>query len=262
MSLPTTRNIVLGSGRVFFDKFDANGDPTGELYMAETPGFELTVSPESTEIFSDDGPVAESLINVTKSVSRNFAITTKNITDQSLALFLIATAGSQTTSAGAETATAINGGKGVKQGHWYQLGVSAGRPTGVRAITTVAIKEGVTAKTVDTDYVLDAALGRIYIVPGGGIDEGDILTADFTRTAVSWTEVASNDLGAAKGALRYVADNTAGENRDLYVPSCVLEPNGTAAFKSRDTAQTLGFTVKVQKPSDGRSSVYVNGRAA
>lgn len=262
MSLPTTRNIVLGSGRVFFDKFDSQGRPTGELYMAETPGFELTVTPESIEIMSDDGPVAESLVNVTKSVSRNFALTTKNVTDESLALFLIGTAASQSTVVGNVVDQAINNGVGVKPGHWYQLGVTAGQPTGVRGISTVVIKEGAATKTVGTDYVLDADLGRIYVVSGGSIAEGDIITASYAKTAVSWTEVTSNDLGAAKGALRYVADNTAGANRDLYVPSCVLEPNGTAAFKSRDTAQTLGFTVKVQKPSDGRASVYINGRAA
>lgn len=262
MSLPATRNIVLGSGRVFFDKFDTNGDPTGERYVAETPGFAFTVNQESVEILSDDGPVAESLVNVTKQVTREFSLTTKNITDESLALFLIGEVASQSTTAGAVTGTAINGGNGVKQGHWYQLGVSANQPTGVRAITGVAIKEGVTTHVAGTDYVLDADLGRIYIVPGGGIADDDVITADYTKTAVAWSEVTSSDLGAATGALRYVADNTAGENRDIYIPNCVMAPTGEAAFKSRDAAQTLGFTVKVQKPDDGRASVYINGRAA
>ncbi len=255
MSLPTARNIVLGSGRLFFDA------GAGELYLAETPGFELTVSPESTVIYSDDGPVAETLVNVSSKVDSNFAMSTKNITDAALAMFLGADVGALTTTAASVTAKAINGGAAVAAGHWYQLGVDTGHPAGVRALENVAIKTGATVHTPVTDYVLDADLGRIYIVPGGGC-VGDILTSDYDTTAVSWSQISTNDLGPQRGALRYIADNTAGENRDVYVPMCVMEPNGTVQFKNRGEAQSLGFNVKVEKPTDGRSSVYVNSRAA
>lgn len=255
MSLPTSRNIVLGSGRLFFD------DGTGELYIAETPGFELTVSPTSVEIKSDDGPVAETLLNVSTETTRNFKMSTKNIIAAALALFIGADVSAKTTSVASVTAKPINGGVAVVGGKWYQLGVDATNPTGVRAIGTVAIKTGVTTHAAGTDYILDAALGRIYIVPGGGC-EGDIMTSDYATTAVSWEQISSNDLGSKRGALRYIADNTAGENRDIYVPVCVMEPDGTAAFKDRSNAQTLGFNVKVEKPTDGRASIYINGRAA
>lgn len=259
MSLPTTRNIVLGSGRVFFDE----GPGAGELYIAETPGFSLNVVSESTEVLSDDGPVAEPLINPSKKTTRNFSLTTKNITDEALALFLIAEKSTLTTSVASITLKAINGGVGVKQGRWYQLGVDSTHPTGVRGIGSVAIKDAV-PKTYDVtdDYVLDAATGRIYIVPGGAIADDTVITSDYATTAVSWSQLASNDLGAKVGSLRYIADNTAGENRDVFIPSCVMEPNGELPFKSRDNAQQMGFTVKVQKPTDGRSSVYINNRAA
>lgn len=257
MSLPTTRNIVLGAGRIFFDE----GPGAGELYLAETPGFGLNVASEGIEIMSDDGPVAESLVNVTKSVSRNFSLTTKNVTDDALALFMIGDKTTQTTAVASITAKAVNGGVAVAGGRWYQLGVDSTHPAGIRAIGAVAIKTGGTTHVLDTDYKLDAATGRIYIIPGGGC-EGDILTSDYATTAVSWGQVASNDTGAKRGALRYVADNTAGDNRDVFIPDCVMEPNGELPFKSRDNAQQMGFTVKVQKPDDGRASVYINGRAA
>lgn len=255
MSLPTSRNIVLGSGRIFFD------DGTGELYIAETPGFELTVSPTSVEIKSDDGPVAETLLNVSTETTRNFKLTTKNIIDAALALFVGGDVSAKTTTVASVTAKAVNAGVAVEGGKWYQLGVDSTHPAGIRKIGTVLIKTGGTTHVVTTDYILDADLGRIYIVPGGGC-EGDILTSDYATTASSWSQVATNDAGSQRGALRYIADNTAGENRDVFIPVCVMEPDGTAAFKDRSNAQVLGFNVKVEKPTDGRESIYINGRAA
>lgn len=256
MSLPTSRNIVLGSGRIFFD------DGTGELYLAETPGFELTVSPESIEIMSDDGPVAETLVNVSTKTTRNFKLSTKNIIAEALGMFLGADVASKTTAVASVTGKAINGGVAVEGGKWYQLGVDATHPAGIRAIGTVAIKTAPSTTHVEnTDYILDAALGRIYIVPGGGAD-GDIITSDYATTAVSWEQISTNDDGPKRGALRYIADNTAGENRDVFIPVCVMEPDGTAQFKNRSEAQSLGFNVKVEKPTDGRESIYINGRAA
>jgi len=256
MSLPTSRNIVLGSGRVYFD------DGTGELYLAETPGFSLQITEEAFEVLSDDGPVAEPLLNKTTKVSRNFTLSTKNIIDAALAMFVIGDVAAKTTTSAPVTAKPINGGVGVKQGKWYQLGVDANNPAGIRKVTAVAIKAGATTHVLNTDYVLDTDLARIYIVPGGGIADNTVITSDYSTSAVSWSEITSNDLGAKTGALRYIADNTAGENRDLFIPSCVMGPNGEAAFKSRKEVQTLGFVVKVQKPDDGRASLYINGRAA
>ncbi len=255
MSLPTDRNIVLGSGRIFFD------DGTGELYIAETPGFELSVTPESLVINSDDGPVAEPLLNISTGVTRNFTLNTKNIIDAALAMFLGATVSEKATTVASVTAKAINGGVAVVGGRWYQLGVDSTHPAGIRAIGSVVIETGATTHTLTTDYILDADLGRIYIVPSGGCD-GEILTSDYATTAVSWSQITSDDLGPKRGALRYIADNTAGANRDLFVPVCVMEPNGSVQFKSRSEAQTLGFNVKVEKPTDGRASVYINNRAA
>ena len=52
--LPTDKNIVLGSGHIYFDIFDDNGDLTGECYLAETPGFEIAMETESIEVDSSD----------------------------------------------------------------------------------------------------------------------------------------------------------------------------------------------------------------
>ncbi len=258
---PNTRNIVLPAGRAYFNELRADGTYVGELYLAETPGFALKVASESTVIMSDDGPVAEELVNKTTSVSRDFDLKCKNMTGDVLAMFLIADKASLTTTAGPVTGKAINGGAGVTQGYWYQLGEDASFPAGVRNVSAVSIKTGATTHVLDADYKLDATGARIYIMPGGGIADDTVITSDYTKAATSWENITSNDLGAKTGAFRFVADNTSGENRDLYVRSCVMSPNGSIEFKGRTTPQEAGFSVKVQKPTDGTPSVIVNGRA-
>lgn len=260
---PQTKNIVLGAGYIYFDEFDANGNPQGELYLAESENFSFTVNTETVEVWSDDGPIAEKLVDVSTRVTRDGTMSCKNINGDTLSIFLIAAKASQTTTTGSVTAQAINDGNGVLQGRWYQLGASASQPAGVRNISAVSIKDSVpTTYTVDTDYKIDLDTGRIYIVPGGGIADDTVITADYTKASATWEEVTSNDLGAKSGALRFVSANTTGDNRDVFMPSVVLKPDGEFSWKSRETVQQMNFAISVQKPSDGRASVYINGRAA
>lgn len=261
--LPETKNIVLGSGYIYFDEFDADGNLQGERYLAETPGFSLSITTENVEDYTSDGQTAEKQLDVATKTVRDAKLTLKDMSLENYAIFVIGTLSTITTTAGAVTADPINGGRGVKQGHWYQLGVDAvNMPTGVRDITGLVIKDGATPMTLTTDYIAHLETGRIYIVRGGGIADDTVLTADYNEQNRSWSQVASNDLGPKKGAVRYVAANTAGTNRDLYLPSSVLKPDGEVQFKSRDTVQQMGFGLSVQKPNDGRAAVYLNGRAA
>ncbi len=265
LNLPTTNNIVLGAGYGYFDPLDLTTLlPTGETYMGDSPGFAMNVSTEKVEDYSSDGKIAELQLTVATRVVRAFDLNVKNMNAANLAIFAIATVGSQTTTAGAETSQAINGGVGVKQGRWYQLGVTSTRPTGLRNVSAVAIKHtsGTPTYVVDVDYKIDLSLARIYIIPGGGIADATIIKSDHTKANASWEEIVTDQLGARRGAFRFIADNTAGVNRDVFIPLCELAPNGTFAFKSRDTVQTMGFTCTPQDPGDGRARVYINGRAA
>ena len=260
---PTTKNIVLGAGHIYFDEFDAAGALTGERYLAETPGFSMTVATEKVEDYSSDGEIAEKHFSKTTKVTRDFSLSLKDVSASNVAMFIIGTSSTQSTTSGAVTGQAINGGNGVLQGRWYQIGVSASQPTGVRDITTLAIKDDVpTTYTLTDDYIPDLVNGRIYIVPGGAIADDTVITADYTKQDRTWEEVTSHDTGPVTGALRYVAKNTGGANKDVYLPSVTMEPNGEFAFKSRDTVQQMGFNVLVATPDDGRAAVYVNGRAA
>lgn len=254
---PTDRNIVVPAGYFHFDE----GPSAGELYIAETPEFKLAGSTEGIEIMSDDGPVAETLVDEATSVKRTGSFVTKNITDDGFALFVMGDKSTKTTSVASITGKAINAGVALAGGRWYQLGVDSTHPAGIRGIGTVAIKTGGTTHVLDTDYKLDAETGRIYVLPGGGCD-GAICTSDYATTATSWSEIVTNDTGPKRGAARFVAHNTVGANRDVFIPVCTVSPNGEVNFKGRGVAQQMGFNIKINRPTDGRASVYINGRPA
>jgi hypothetical protein len=263
---PSAQNIVLGAGRVFFDELtdEAAGEYAGELYIGDTPGFTVSLSNESVQVYSSDGPVAEELINVTTQVSRSASLELRNITEWAWSAFVQGEVSEVETTAGAKTAQPINGGVGVRQGLWYRLGVGEDHPTGVRNVSAVAIKSASPASTydVDDDYLLDAENARVYIVPGGGIANDTVITSDHTLANATWSQVATNDAGPKRGRLIFIADNTKGRNRDMLLSDCQLAASGDFAMKSRSDVQQMAFEIKIGKPANGAAAIYVNGRPA
>lgn len=267
---PATRNTVLGAGYVYFDEYDeATAQYLGERYLANTPSLALAMEPGGeVKDYEADGEIAALDLHIFTLLDRTAEFTCKDMSAANMALFVDGDLSSISTTAGAVAADTINGGKGVLQGYWYQLGQSISA-AGVRAITTLVIKDSVpTTYTLTDDYLADLTLGRIYIVPGGAIADDTVITADFAKTDVSWEQVAAARISRARrGRLRFVAGNTAGTNRDLWIPDCQLHPMGDIQWKSRDTVQQMGFRLTIQVPTavDGAGNalapVYINGRA-
>jgi hypothetical protein len=252
-------NYVLGAGRLFFDPL-VNGAYEGERYLGQSPGFSLSVDAERVQLFSSDGPTAEKLEDVVTQINRSASITLDEVSLENLELFLAGATSAASQSSGTVTNENINNGVGVKQGRWYQLGVTTSFPAGARSISAVVIKNAVPETiTASGNYELDLTLGRIYIVPGGAIANGTVLTADYTRAAVNWSQVASGDLASRQGRLRYIEDATRGANRDYYMPKVDLAPSGEFSIKSRSEFAQLGFTLEVLTPDVGQA-IYVTTR--
>lgn len=250
--------IVLGAGKIYFEPENTSGVLTGgERYLAETPGFGVNVTPESLEDWSSDGPVAEKLLDITTKVNRAGTLTLKDALIDNIALFV---AGAVSTVTQAATPVVDEAVTGYKD-RWIQLGRSLSNPTGVRNVSSVMITGGGGTPTYSatTDYELDAALGRFRPLTAGIITDGLALLADYTPAANSRSRVASDQLGPKTGALHFIADNTAGPNKDVYIPKVQLSPNGDLAFKSRDTVMLMSFDLKVSTRT-GYAQMYVDGR--
>lgn len=146
---------------------------------------------------------------------------------------------------------------GIERGLWYQLGTTEATPQGVRNIGTVEI-----AGIDEASYVVETATGRIYFKP----DAEDIVDG-ATDAEVSYG-VASGveDVVIAKGetiegALRFIANNAAGTNRDYFWPYVKLTPDGDFALKGDDW-QNMTFNFEILLRDETVERQYITKRAA
>lgn len=253
-------NLVLGRGELYFDPFlSGTTTKTGERYIGNTTEMNINVESDKLDHFSSDRGIREKDRSVILELRRQGTFTTDNMATENLAMFLLGDVSTVTQTSASVTGEALND---VVKGRYYQLGVSSGNPQGVRAVSAVTVKKGGTTLVADTDYSLDAALGRVRILEGSvTVLNGDDLTVDYTRAANSRTRVTTGASAEIKGALRYIAYNPEGENRDMYLPYVLITPNGDLAMKGEEW-QAAGFNIEIQKLDTNTAAIYLDGRPA
>jgi len=251
-----TQNFVLGAGRAYFSLEDAVGNPAGYRYLGDSLGVNLGVEATNLEVYDNDAPIAEKIVDVATQVNRTMELTCQDVNGDNLSLFLIGAKSSESQGAGSVAGEALT----VKQGHYYQLGEGVATPFGARDISNVVVTGtgGTPTHVETTDYTVDLAQGLLYIVPGGGIADGTAIEVDYDTAARTIELVTSTNTGAKLGWFKYVADNTEGENRDLLLPKVQMRPNGSFALKSRDTIQQMAFALSISKRAN-YAQAYING---
>lgn len=256
-------NYVLGRGKVFFDRF-ATGTKikTGERYFGNTPEFSMTADSEVLDHFNSDEGVRVKDASVTLQTNRTATLVGDDIMKANVALFFNATGDTVTQTATPVADELVSSGSIIK-GSYYQLGTSINK-AGVRGCTSVTISAGGSAGTatplvLNTDYTLDAALGRIQILPGATVTATHNLYADFTPTANTREQLVVTSGTTVEGALRFVSYNAQGEQTDFYMPYVTLSPNGDFALKGDDWQQ-LSFNVEILQLDASTASIYIDGR--
>jgi len=78
--------LVLGAGKLFFDRFDANGDPTGELYIGNTTSLTYSTDEERQEHFSSDTAERERDASIVIRTTATLGFTTDDIIAENLAM--------------------------------------------------------------------------------------------------------------------------------------------------------------------------------
>ena len=251
-------NTVLGNGEIFFDRQDEDGKYTGERYLGDSVGATLSVTTERTTIQSGDGAIAQDLVDIPRSISREMGFTVRDSSLANWALFLVGDDEAVTVAATQAKSTFAL----VKKGTWIQLGQSAANPGGVGAVgaaaddpasgkTSVKSSEDSSSAATKTaqsgNYSLDAASGRLTVLK-------DLYKVEVTYTPVAVDRRRAKATTAARsltGALRYIEDNpAAGKGRSVYIRKCNLVPGGELALKSRETEQQMAFTAAIQDPTD------------
>lgn len=253
-----TNEYTIPRGRVYFNRLDAAGQPTGELALGNCPGFTFAADTEKADHFSSEGGLAEKDASLIVKVNRSGKLTCDNFNTSNLALFVSGSSETQVQAAG----PVVDEMHTVTPGRIYQLGEGDAAPAGVRHITTVTVKNGATALVLGTDYVLDLDMGRLQILAGSTVPPLTELAVSYTTTAKSWVRVKSGSTAEVSGSLRVVADNASGSNRDWYMPKVTLTPSGDLPVIQEGTDfTTMEFGVEVLK-SANREALYIDGRAA
>lgn len=248
-----TSNLTIGRGRLYFDQFDVNGNKTGERYFGNTPKADIAIANTMLDHFdSDDGLKLKDASIILES-EITFTLDTDNINADNLALWFL----------GAVDDTTVAGASGLSEtiaigpNLFYQLGTSA-NPSGVRNVGTVTIHVG-TQLVPTSEYDVDDALARVFIHPDSAhVTATSSGTIGFAQLAYQRETVIAEGLQIT-GALRYISNNPAGPNRDIYIPKCQLTSDGTFSLKG-ETWQVMSFKVEVLLPADGSPRLYADNR--
>lgn len=256
------KNYTLGAGKLYFDRFDADGNSTGEFYIGNTTSLTYSADEERQEHYSADEAARDKDASIVTRSDVTIGFTTDDIQPENMAIMFKGEVGTLATAAdtGVEETITV-----VKRGRWYQLGVDAANPSGLRLLTvdTVTDDAGTPVAIPGGDgganYELDEALGRIYIKDDApDIADGDAIIITYDVAASSRT-IIINEGDQVTGALRYIADNTTGTNNDHYWPKVEISPDGDYEFKG-DSWNEMSFSGEVLK-KDTLAKHYVDGRA-
>lgn len=256
------QNLTLGRGELWFGQFRPGTlIARGERYLGNSPELAATIETETLDHFDSDHGINEKDESIPLSTNRTGNFTTDNISPENVALFFFGESFSFTVTGGAVTGEEI---LLVEPGLTYQLGMTEANPAGASLLssTTLPVVKDLdtpaTTYVAGTDYKVDLKLGRIEVLKGGGIPADANLTVDYTVDPSTRERVISKS-DAISGALRYIAFNPAGPQRDWYMPYVKISPNGDYTLKG-DTWQILPFSFEILK-LPGRDAVYVDGRA-
>jgi hypothetical protein len=253
----STTNLTLGRGKLYFAPYLPGTElVNGERYFGNTPGFSLQVETQTLDHYSSDEGLRNKDKSLTLQVDYMATVVTDNVSAENLALFFLGERLTESTLAAPGQTDNLT----VSPDMFYQLGMTTANLSGSRMVSNVVVTEvagGVTVYTAGTDYVVEAELGRVHILPTGTIPADQAVTIGYDVAAFSAEKIVSGT-EQTEGQLHYVAANAAGANRDLLLPKVSIRPNGEFNLKGDEWAQ-MSFNVEALKLA-ANANVILNGR--
>lgn len=253
------QNYTLGRGRVEFASFQTGTQiPDVFRYIGNTPSLSLTIDDETLDHFNSDSGVREKDDSVPLEVNRTGSMEADDIQVENLALFFFGSA-SLVTVAGATGLTFTT--PGVNAEDIVQIGVTAANPVGARGIVLgtfdVQPAGGGTPYVQGTDYTIDRDTGRMTILEGTSIPPDEALDVTYDVSASTRDRVISGS-EPREGAMRFIADNPKGVNRDYVFSWVKVSPNGDFNLKGDEWA-VIPFSLEFLKPV-AAEAIYIDGR--
>lgn len=226
---------LIGAGRLWFDLYDSTGKKTGEKFFGNCTQVTMTTTDETTEKYASYEGTRPLIAVANKKRDIVMKIVGDSFDDSILPLLTKGEVKTVTQQSG--TASDVVLSDSVKQGFAYAL------PH--RKCSSVVVKANGTVVTSSVaNYSFDSITNRIFVPVGSDIVDGDELSVSYSYAAESKKVLAGGTIKKFTAFLRYVADNTYGENKHLQVWKADLNPDGELGFVTDDWA-SWSLTCKI-----------------
>lgn len=267
------KQYVIGKGRLYFNKLLAGAlVGIGERYLGNSPELTQSLSQDTLDhIDADDGlNVKDESITISTDMTGSFKL--DSIESENLAMWY---------GADVEKATIVSAvgivepDITVRRGMHYQLGQSEATPSGTRKIDNVTVSvvtpgalandppvvTAISPAALEAQMEIDLERARIYIEPDAPLlVNGAKIRVTYDQEAVT-REVTIAKGQEIRGAMRFIANNPVGENKDYFWPLVKITSNGDYSLKG-DTWQEMSFNYEVLKKNAGTERLYIDGVAA
>jgi len=238
----------LGSGDLYIDVYDENGNKTGELDVGNAKEFSINApSVEKKELLgyrrSNYGKTIKSIIN---KIEQELKFTLTDINRKNLALAMFGEDSDYSQSAGSNTSSPET--VTARLDKWVKL---SHRNLDPENPPVVKDSSDTTTYTEGDDYEIDYQVGRIKALTGGEITDGEQLHVGCTWLAQSGFQVKGLERQKIEAFLRLVGQDQA-NSRDceVIVYKADITPAGDISWLTDDYA-TLEFSGKILDTADG-----------
>lgn len=247
-------NYVLPAGALYFFPEDEDSG----IYLKQSE--EITLTPETENAELRDSDTAQAYILEDHETFRSYQINIamRDISDEAIALFLGGESADEefTSNAVSDEEVTID-----RKGRVFRLGVDEDNPRGVRNLSDVSIDPDGEGESYEagTDYDIDERRGTMYVPEDSAIDEEETVLASYDHGGVSVSTITADSQSRSKrGRLELHAENTRGEDKDVWLPNVQLRAEGDMSHQDREEYQQIGLLGSVM-PDDEGNLIYVEG---
>jgi hypothetical protein len=161
---PNPKNLYIGAGEVWLDRFDATQTPTGQFrHLGNADSLEINTQSKVLEKKSSMDGNRATYAQVVTGTDAEITLKLSELTVENLALAVLGDKAATTQAAiSTITASAIAGGADIALDIWFDLG--AINPT------VTDVKQASTTLVAGVDYIVDQLAGLIKFPSSGGAD--------------------------------------------------------------------------------------------
>lgn len=242
---PNVENYMLGKGKLYFDRFDADGASTGEMDLGNVPDFSLTLSIESLDHYESMSGIKEKDKSVDVTVGANVKFTMDELSRWNLMIAINGiTEGTFSQGSGHQVNEVITA-------HLGKYSKLSRRNTHDVVVTNTA---GTVTYTETTDYTVDRSSGRIFVTETGSITDGQTLHVDYLYDDTTYGQLIALEDTSVEGSLRFVGDPAVGPKYEVEIWKVKVKPTGDLKFITDEWA-TIEVEGEVLKDASGHPTM-------